>query len=226
MLFFAAFFVSDGMRKAARKIGLIGGSFDPIHFGHLLAAQGAAERLGMERVVFIPAKQPPHKRYRHLVSFEHRYAMVKIAIRGNPQFKVSDVEMRRGGKSYSIDTIHMLRAEYGADSKMYFIVGADMVSDLPTWKDVAELVKLVFFAVVVRPGYNYLRDLEAIRGRMGDRFVQETRRNIIHIPPNGVSATEIRRRLRTGKPIRYLVPESVERYIRKHNLYKNAKRKT
>jgi nicotinate-nucleotide adenylyltransferase len=214
------------MKKAARKIGLIGGSFDPIHFGHLLAAQGAAERLGLERVVFIPAKQPPHKMYRHLASFAHRYAMVKIAIRRNPLFAVSDVEMRRGGKSYSIDTIHMLRAKYGQDCKMYFIVGADMVRALPTWKHVKELVKLVSFAVVVRPGYDYLRDLEAIRPRMGDQFVRETKRHIVLIPPNGISATEIRRRLRTGKPIRYMVPESVERYIRKHNLYKNVKRKT
>ena len=214
------------MRKTATKIGLIGGSFDPVHFGHLLAAQGAAERLGLERVVFIPAKQPPHKMDRHLASFDHRYAMVKTAIRGNPLFEVSDVEMRRGGKSYSIDTIHMLREEYGQDCKMYFIVGADMVRDLPTWKHVHALVKLVSFAIVLRPGFDSLRDLEAIRPRMGDRFVQETKRYIISIPPNGVSATEIRRRLRTGKPIRYMVPEPVERYIRKHSLYKNVKRKT
>ena len=211
--------VSDGMKKTVKKIGLIGGSFDPIHFGHLLAAQGAGERLGLERVVFIPAKQPPHKMYRHLANFEHRHAMVRIAIRGNSLFEVSDVEMRRGGRSYSIDTIRMLREDYGQDCRMYFIIGADMVRDLPTWKHVHELVKLVSFAVVVRPGYDYLRDLEAIRPCLGDRFVRETKRHIVLIPPNGVSATEIRQRLRTGKAIRYLVPEGVERYIGRHQLY-------
>ena len=208
------------MAITRKRIGLIGGSFDPIHVGHLLAAQGAAEQLGLEKVVFIPAKQPPHKKYRRLADFAHRYAMVKIAIRGNPLFAVSDVEMRRGGKSYSIDTIHMLRAEYGADSNLYFIVGADMVRALPTWKHVDELIKLCRFAVVVRPGYDYRADLEAIKGRMGAAFVRETKRHIVTIPPIGVSATQLRRRLRAGKSIRYMAPEGVERYIRKHGPYK------
>ena len=206
------------MAKAVKRIGLMGGSFDPIHFGHLLAAQGAAERLRLDKVVFIPARQPPHKTYRHLANFAHRYAMVKIAIRGNPRFDVSDVELRRGGKSYSIDTIHQLRAEYGLDSKLYFIVGADMLRDLPTWKDVKKLTKLCSFAVAVRPGYD-LRDLDALKRRMGEAFVRETKRNILHIPPTGVSATEIRRRLRTERPIHYMAPEDVERHIRRHHLY-------
>jgi nicotinate-nucleotide adenylyltransferase len=200
------------------RIGLIGGSFDPVHFGHLLAAEGAAERLGLEKVIFIPAKQPPHKPYRHLASFQHRYAMVKIAVRGNPKFDVSDVEMRRGGKSYSIDTIHRLRAEYGMDSKLFFIVGADMIPDLPTWKDIKKLVQLCSFAVAVRPGYD-VRALEKLAVRMGSDFVRETKRHIIQIPPNGISATEIRRRLRLGKSIRYMMPEEVERYIRRNRLY-------
>ncbi len=202
-----------------KKIGLIGGSFDPIHFGHLLAAQGAAEQLGLATVIFIPAMQPPHKKYRHLAAFEHRYAMVKIAIRANPLFEVTDIERRRGGKSYSIDTIHQLRAEYGMDKKLCFIVGADMVRDLPTWRQIDELVRLCAFAVVVRPGYDFDCDLDEIEGRLGRKFVTETRRNIVRIPPVGVSATEIRRRLGAGKAVRYMVPEGVERYIQRHGLY-------
>ena len=188
-----------------RKIGLLGGTFDPVHIGHLLMARSALETLGLDRVIFIPSCVPPHKKSPTLFSAEDRLRMVRLATKGNPQFKVSDFEIKKGGKSYSVDTVRHFHKIFSPATKLFFIVGGDAIKQLDTWKDVGELKQLCSFVSVNRPGYP--------RG--------ETKLQYHAVTMNGIemSSTEIRKRILQGKSIQYLVPDSVLRYIRQNNLY-------
>ena len=190
------------------KLGIFGGTFNPIHMGHLLIAEAAAEALELDRVIFIPAATPPHKRPRVLAEARHRLRMVKLAIQGNPRFGCSDIEIRRGGPSYSVETLRQLRhamprAEY------YFLIGADSLRELHTWREASELAELCEFICVARPGER------ATRARLRGGHV---RRRPGH--PAGNSSSDIRDRIARGASVRYLVPDAVRRYIQKTGLYR------
>ncbi len=201
------------------RIGILGGTFNPLHIGHLIIAEEVYYRHGLSRVVFIPAGIPPHKGTNDLIEARHRYEMAKLAIKGNDHFEVSDVEISREDKSYTIDTIDAHPERYGRDSDPHLIIGMDTVSELPTWKDIKRLADLCRIVVVNRPG-NTQDNLNQLIPVLGEKKVEEIRGIQVEIPPIGISSTEIRSRLRSGLHIRYLVPREVELYINQHGLYR------
>ncbi|MBC7328254.1 nicotinate-nucleotide adenylyltransferase [bacterium] len=197
--------------KYDMKIGIMGGTFDPIHIGHLVAAEEARAVFGLDKVIFVPNYQPPHKPDVKVSHPEHRYAMVLLSIYTNPHFEVSRVEIERGGPSYAIDTVKEFKKLY-PEAEIYFITGADAIAEILSWKQGEEILKLCKFIAVTRPGYDIEKVKEKLSGVANDvQFLKITEINI--------SSTEIRRRVREGKPIKYLVLETVENYIYKHNLY-------
>ena len=187
------------------KLGVLGGTFDPIHIGHLILAQEAYIELGLERVIFVPAANPPHKDPRTVSPAHHRFRMVELAVEGDPRFYVSDLELKRPGKSYTVDTLRYLK-ELWPGSELFLLIGADNLRELPTWKDYEELFLLSEVVVAHRPGAEP-------EGELADRV------RFLPIPMVSISASWIRERVAEGKPIRYLVPQEVERYIREHGLY-------
>lgn len=186
-----------------KRIGLFGGTFDPIHIGHLLMARAALEQMRLEKVIFIPSFSPPHKKTPTLFSPQDRLSMVRMAIEGIDEFEVSDFEIQKGGKSYSIDTVkHFAHIDDGA--KLFFIVGGDAVHHLGTWKDIKTLQKMCAFISVNRPGYS--------RGLMKWKYHAVTMNDI------ELSSTEIRKRILMKKTIQFLVPDCVLQYITKKQL--------
>ena len=198
------------------RIGIIGGTFDPIHYGHLIIAEEARVKVGLARVIFIPAGNPPHKLRRPYSPAQHRYRMVELAIASNPYFEVSPVEVNRPGPSYSVDTVRMLREEMGPEVDLFFIMGVDSLAGILTWHKPEELIKLCKIIAVNRPGYGV--DIDAL-----DQVLPGIKKQVIFIraPEIGISSTEIQERVRAGLPIRYLVPPEVERYIYEHHLYRD-----
>lgn len=190
----------------------MGGTFDPLHYGHLVIAEMARAELGLERVVWLPAGDPPHKDRRCISPQEHRYAMTLLATAEHPAFEVSRLEMEREGPSYTLLTVEHFRREY-PEAELYFIVGADSILEILTWHRHAELVRACRFAAATRPGY----DLAQMRTVLPPDYLE--RIDPIVTPGVDVSSTELRERLRTGRSVRYLVPEPVEAYVRKHQLY-------
>lgn len=186
------------------RLGLLGGSFNPIHHGHLVIATRAAEALKLDRLLFVPTAISPLKKGGDLAPASDRLAMVKLAVRGNPRFGVSDLEIRRGGVSYTVDTVRRLKARTKA--RIYLILGADAARLLPEWKSIDEVKELVTFVFAARPGH-----------RLGARMPKQY---IIEVPLLEISGTGIRERVRKGLSIRYLVPEAVERYIVRKGLYR------
>jgi nicotinate-nucleotide adenylyltransferase len=186
------------------KLGLLGGSFNPIHHGHLVIATRAAEAVKLDRVLFIPTAISPLKRGRGVASPSDRWAMVRLALRGNPLFEADDLELRRGGVSYTIDTLRELGLRRPS-ADLHLILGADATRLLPRWKALDEIRRRVTFVVISRPGYG-------IRGGMAKHSIDS--------PLLEISSSEIRERARKGLSLRYLVPEAVERYIRKKGLYR------
>jgi len=197
------------------RIGVFGGTFDPIHIGHLVSAEEVRVELGLERVVFVPARLPPHK-LDHVVSLvEHRLAMVELAIASNPHFAVSKVDIDRSGPSYTVDTIELLRDEWGG-GEIYFIMGSDSLLDILTWHNPQRLIRLCRFAVVSRPGYQVdLDELDDLLPGVASRV------QMLNAPELAISSTDIQRRVREGLSIKYQVPEAVEDYIYQHKLYQN-----
>ena len=213
------------------RLGLFGGTFNPIHFGHLRAAEEVCEALSLHRLWFIPAAHPPHKEARDLTSFEVRLGMTRAAVEGHPFMEVSDLEGRRSGMSYSIDTLRLLQENLGPTWELYFILGLDAMLEIRTWKDYAQLFNLCHFVVLARPGYDRRRLEEILTREVEPRF--HTLEGAAGFQrPSGykvlwqettlmdISATGIRHLVRQGRSIRYLLPEPVRRYIIKHNLYK------
>jgi nicotinate-nucleotide adenylyltransferase len=195
-------------RVGNQKVGILGGTFNPIHLGHLLIAQDAMEQARLDRVIFIPAAKPAHKSAAGLAPARHRLRMVKLAIRGNDRFTVDDIEIRRGGKSYAVDTVTELKRR-NPEARFYFIIGSDSLRELHLWKNIARLAKICTFVVLPRPGCKCkpprLRQsirLRLVRGRFCD-----------------IASRDIRSRIACGQSARYLVPNAVLNYIERKKLY-------
>ncbi len=216
-----------------QKLGILGGTFNPIHLGHLAAAEEVRDRLKLDRVLFIPSFLPPHKHEEDIPSAVQRLEMVRLAISGDPFFKVSDIEVKRGGKSYTIDTIEsLIHSNPGAE--LYFITGLDSFLDIQSWKDWERLLTLCSFVVLSRPGYLFSNlkkigfmagsreDLEKLDRRELDQAVVPSGTNRIfleRISLYDISSTDIRNRVRRAQTIKYHLPESVEHYIIENKLY-------
>lgn len=196
------------------RVGVFGGTFDPIHIGHLVSAEEARVELKLERVVFVPAGLPPHKLDHVMSPVGHRLAMVELAIASNPHFAVSRVDIDRFGPCYTVDTIELLRDEWGPGVEIYFIMGSDSLLDILTWHNPRRLIRLCRFAVVSRPGYQVdLDELDTLLPGLASRV------QILDAPELAISSTDIQRRVREGLSIKYQVPEAVEDYIYQHGLY-------
>ena len=187
------------------KIGILGGTFNPVHIGHLILAEEAREKLGLDKVIFVPTYLPPHKDNSDIAPAPERLSMVKLAIKDNRNFSVSDVEIKRDGRSYTIDTIKEFKGIYPND-ELYFIIGSDLISYLDDWKDLQEILKIVKFIVATRPGY----PLERIPSHI----------TTIPIRAVDISAFEIRQCVKHHTSFRYLVPEAVFNYINNNRLYR------
>ena len=197
------------------NIGLMGGTFDPVHNGHIAVAEEARARLELAEVIFMPAAQTPLKEENCITSVEHRVEMVRLAIAGYPDFRLSTIEMNRTGPSYTIDTVSELRDLIGMDSEIFFIMGCDNLSSLHLWKEPERLIQSCRLVAVPRPGCT-VPDLDIL-----DKDVPGLSENVIILekPYLDISATDIRQRIAQGLPISHLVPEPVEEYIQKHKLY-------
>ena len=206
------------MQNAGNKLGLLGGSFNPVHLAHLVMAEQAAEALGLERVLFVPSRLPPHKHPAELANAEDRLAMVRLAVEGNPRFEASDVELRREGTTYSIDTVTALREQFPG-AEVFFLIGLDTVGDLPTWKEIRRLASLCRFVPLGRPGVAEPA-LESLAGAIGEAEARAVLARRLPMPLLEISSTDIRRRVCEGRSIRYLVPRAVEEYIHSHSLYR------
>lgn len=207
------------MGEQCTRIGLMGGTFDPIHNGHLVLAEQVRTRFQMDKVLFIPSGNPPHKEL--VASKEHRLNMTQLAIEDNAYFEISTIELDQDHKTYTIDTVRRLRNEYGDNTKVYFITGADAIIDLPTWKDVDELVKLCSFIGSTRPGVNEKELSEQIDALVRDYKADIT---ITQVPALAISSTDIRRRVKYNLSIKYLLPAKAESYIYEHGLYKDSRK--
>jgi nicotinate-nucleotide adenylyltransferase len=203
----------------ATRVGLYGGTFDPIHVGHLIVARAVHEQLSLDRMVVIPSARPPHKSPMGLTASSHRLAMARLAVESEPGFEVSDCEAKRTGPSYTIDTVAEFRGTLGPDAELIWIIGADTLGELASWYRVGELVEACRFIVVARPGYES-PDLTALRAQLTAEQINRLRDSLIDTPRIDISATEIRQRVGKGSSIRWLVPESVCRYIIDHQLYR------
>ncbi len=197
-------------------LGLIGGTFNPIHYGHLLAAEYSRYELGLDKVVFIPAARPPHKEGQEILEARIRYQMVEMAIQGNSGFAISDHELGRPGPSYTIDTIKYFEQVYPGKT-IYFIMGADSLLLMDTWKDVKTLASSGNFIVVTRPGYNVDWNKAPLSELPRDL---EKRLVFLEIPGMDISSSEIRKRLQKNKSIKYMLPDSVEGFIIERGLYR------
>lgn len=197
-----------------RRLGLLGGTFDPPHYGHLLAAQEAAGQLGLERVLFLPARQNPLKQDEPVSRAEDRWEMVTRAIADNPLFEASRLDMDRPSPSYTVDLLRALQTDPGRE--LVFLVGADILPELPRWRSPQEILRLARLAAVNRPGSPAL-DLDALETQLpGAR----ERIDVVSIPGVAISAREMRERVRAGRSLRYLTPPAVERYIESRSLYR------
>ena len=199
----------------SKPIGLFGGTFDPVHLGHLLAAQEAHERLDLARIILMPAHIRPHKERAVATPPADRLAMLRLAVDNDRRFEVSDLEIQRGGPSYTIDTLVALRALTGGD--VVLLLGSDSVPELPAWRRVGELLDLCTLVVMARPGFT-LANLDPLRAALPARQVERIR--LLPIPLIEISSTDVRARLAAGRPVRYLVPPAVEDYIARRGLYR------
>lgn len=205
--------MSSPKRKA---IGIMGGTFDPIHYGHLVTAEAVRSRFELDKVYFVPSGNPPHKDPLQVTDSQHRYLMTFLSITTNKYFEASPMEVNRTGKSYAYDTVKIFRENF-PDHDIYFITGADAIKEILTWHRVEELLDMCYFVAATRPGYN-LDDLKKEELKvLPEDYLK--RIMIIEVPAMAISSTDIKHRVREGKPIKYLLPEAVEYYIYKKELY-------
>ena len=197
-------------------IGVLGGTFDPPHIGHLVIAQEALTQLGLAQVIFAPTRQPPHKPANGITPIEHRLAMVRLAIAPHREFALSQVDVDRAGPTYTVDTMHLLRAQF-PDSDLYFIMGMDSLASILTWRTPDKLIESCRLAVFDRPGFT--ADLDALEARLPGL---RERTVFLPAPALDIAASDLQRRVHAGKSIRHLVPDSVAAYIAEHELYRNT----
>ena len=195
-----------------RQIGVMGGTFDPIHHGHLVAASEVAHIFALDEVIFVPTGQPYQKDNRQVSAAEDRYLMTVIATASNPRFSVSRVDIDRPGPTYTIDTLRELRAANNTQDELYFITGADALAEILTWHDVDELFTLAHFVGCTRPGH-----------RLSGAGLPDDKVSLVEIPALAISSTECRARTEAGEPVWYLVPDGVVQYIAKRKLYAKGK---
>ncbi|HEX5030935.1 MAG TPA: nicotinate-nucleotide adenylyltransferase [Candidatus Eisenbacteria bacterium] len=193
------------MRRAER-LGVFGGTFDPVHVGHLIMAEEALAKLGLDRMLFVPAARPAHKRSRTIASAAHRVQMLRLSVRGVPRFEVSTLEVDRGGVSFTVDTLEHLTRKA---RDLYFVMGQDSLEDFPTWRDPERIARLARLAVVPRGDGRFPRIRPALRGRV----------SLLDPPRIGISSSEIRRRLKRGLSVRWWMPDSALRYAIENGLY-------
>lgn len=208
---------NEGNDSSKLRYAIMGGTFDPIHFGHLAAAEEVRQKQCCDKIIFIPSGNPPHKKERTLTDVAHRYAMTKIAVASNSNFEVSSIEIDRTGYSYTLDTVKQLYDRLGDNIELFFITGADALLEVETWYKVDELLRLCKFVAVTRPGYDRSKleqKLHDLQSKYGSEIWS------IDVPGLNISSTEIRKRVSEGSSIRYLVPEEVEKYIYDNGLYK------
>ena len=197
------------------KIGVLGGTFDPVHLAHLAVAEAVKTELDLAEVVFVPAGQPWLKANNYISAPEHRVQMVRLAIAGKAYFRLSTMEIDRPGPSYTVDTMAELRGQINTEDELYFILGWDNLAEMPRWREPARLIQLCYLVAVPRPGYP-VPDLMKLEGNIpgiAKRVI------VMDKPELDISATEIRKRLSGGEPINDLVPAAVAKYIRRHGLY-------
>ena len=192
-----------------RQLGIFGGTFNPIHLGHLIIAQESLYQFKLDQIIFVPAAIPPHKSKRDIALAQHRLRMVKLAIAGNQRFVVSDIELKRNDKSYTIDTIKYFQNKFGPQTKLNFIIGLDAILEFFTWKDAIELLDLCWFLVAPRKGF----DINQLDYRVKRRV------RFIDMKPVNISASDIRKRIRSMRPIRYYLPEKVYKYLIESSVY-------
>ena len=205
----------------APVVGLFGGSFDPIHFGHLISARSVAEHLGIDRIVLIPAAQPPHKTGRVLASFEHRLQMTRLAVGDDPLFDVSDIEAHRPGPSYTIDTVIEFRRRLPDSSSLAWLIGADSLPELATWRRISDLLDRVRIVTMSRPVAG-IPDMTGLVDLVGERTVARLLADRIDTPQIDISATNIRARVARNQSVRYLLPDALALYIDEHRLYRES----
>jgi nicotinate-nucleotide adenylyltransferase len=198
------------MAAAKERIGVMGGTFDPVHHGHLVAASEVAHLFHLDEVVFVPTGMPWQKEHRNVSAAEDRYLMTVIATASNPQFSVSRSDIDRGGRTYTIDTLRDLRAEH-PEAELFFITGADALSQIFSWRNAGELFALAHFIGVTRPGHT-----------LSDPGFPEGGVSLVEVPALAISSTDCRQRVAKGDPVWYLVPDGVVRYIDKRALYRDA----
>jgi nicotinate-nucleotide adenylyltransferase len=221
---------SELQTQDSKRLGLFGGTFNPIHLGHLRAGLEIQEAFALDRLLFIPTAVPPHKKYAGLLPFAQRWKMVQLAIDGTPFFKASDVEKKRAGKSYSIQTLRFFKKKYGHKVELYFIIGIDAFWEINTWREFHNLFTLSHFIVMDRPGYSRKRIKEFLNQTVSpeiaycpgeNRFLHPGGFSIylFSVPLMDISSTRIRSLRQEKRSIRYLVPEKVEEQIMRKNLY-------
>jgi nicotinate-nucleotide adenylyltransferase len=201
---------ASGSLGTGKRIGVMGGTFDPIHHGHLVAASEVGHFFGLDEVIFVPTGQPWQKGDRKVSPAEDRYLMTVIATASNPRFSVSRVDIDRPGETYTIDTLRDLRAERGPDAELFFITGADALTRMISWRDANELFTMAHFVGCTRPGH-----------RLSMSDLPDDRVSLVEIPALAISSTECRERVRAGQPIWYLVPDGIVQYITKRGLYRD-----
>lgn len=200
---------------AELRLGIMGGTFDPIHYGHLVAAEMARSKFNLDKVLFIPTGKPPHKNRTDVSEGAMRYEMIERAIHDNPAFDISTLELERQGPSYTVDTLRVLRRTW-PDHQLYFITGTDALREIFSWREAKEILMMTEFIGAERPGFDatdFLLEVQQehpeIRGRI----------HCLEVPALAISSTDIRGRVKQGQPIRYLLPESVRHYIQQYGLY-------
>lgn len=202
---------------ATARLGIMGGTFDPVHYGHLVTAEEALAQFALDGVVFMPTGDPVSKKHEVVTSAEDRYLMTVIATAQNPRFSVSRLEVDRPGPTYTVDTMRRLREIYREEPELFFITGADAVWEILHWKDPGELGKLCRFIAATRPGY----DLTRFSGELAS-WPDAPSVDFMEIPSLAISSTEVRTRLVEARPVRYLLPEAVVAYIGKSGLYRET----
>ena len=208
----------NGAAMTEKRIGLLGGTFDPIHMGHLLLAVHSYEELDLDRVIFIPARMPPHKG-QPTVNAEQRLEMVRLAVGNDERFLVCACELSRTSTSYTIDTVRELQKSLGSDTKLFWLIGSDMLEDLPSWREVNELVDMVDVVVVQRAG-QAVADFSVLRPSLTVEQISRIRAHAFNVSLIDISSTMVRERIAQGLSLRYFLPESVEKYISENKLYR------